>query len=34
VFLVYAPRRVNCPDCGVRVEHLPWASGKRQLTHA
>jgi transposase len=34
VFLVYAPRRVNCPGCGVRVEHLPWASGKNRLTQA
>lgn len=32
VFLVYAPRRVACPQCGVRVEQLPWASGKRRLT--
>lgn len=34
VFLVYAPRRVACPDCGVRIEHLPWASGKCRLTQA
>jgi len=34
VFLVYAPRRVACSDCGVRVEWLPWASGKHHLTHA
>ena len=34
VFLVYAPRRVACPDCGVRVEHMPWASGKSPLTQA
>ncbi len=34
VFLVYSPRRVACPDCGVRVERLPWASGKHHLTHA
>jgi transposase len=32
VFLLYAPRRVNCPCCGVRVEALPWASGKQHLT--
>jgi transposase len=32
VFLVYAPRRVQCPDCGVKVERLPWATGKHQLT--
>ena len=34
VFLVYAPRRVNCHDCGVRVEFMPWAMGKRPLTKA
>ena len=32
VFYRYAPRRVNCPSCGVVVEKLPWASGKKQLT--
>jgi transposase len=34
VFLIYAPRRVDCAACGIRVEHFPWSSGKRQLTHA
>lgn len=28
----YAPRRLNCTDCGIHVEHLPWALGKRPLT--
>jgi transposase len=32
VFLVYAPRRVDCPTCGVRVERMPWAVGKHRLT--
>ena len=32
VFLLYAPRRVDCRSCGVRVEHMPWALGKRQIT--
>jgi transposase len=32
VFLVYAPRRVDCPRCGVKVERVPWAEGKSQLT--
>ena len=32
VFFVYAPRRVECPRCGVRVERLPWANGKHHLT--
>ena len=34
VFLVYAPRRVDCPPCGVRVERMPWASGKHQITES
>ena len=34
VFFIYAPRRVNCPDCGVRVERMPWVAGKHQLTEA
>jgi transposase len=34
VFFVYAPRRVDCRDCGVRVERMPWASGKHRLTEA
>jgi transposase len=32
VFLVYAMRRVDCPGCGVRVERVPWATGKHTLT--
>ncbi len=32
VFFVYAVRRVECPRCGVRVEAIPWATGKHQLT--
>ncbi len=32
VFLVYAMRRVSCARCGVRVESVPWARGKHQLT--
>jgi len=32
VFLVYLMRRVHCPDCGVKVEQVPWARGKRELT--
>lgn len=34
VFLLYAPRRVDCPCCGVKVEQLPWAMGKQPLTKA
>lgn len=25
LWLVYQIRRINCPDCGVRTEELPWA---------
>ena len=32
VFLLYAMRRVACRSCGVRVETVPWSSGKHQLT--
>ncbi len=33
VLLVYAMRRVICPDCGVVVEQVPWGDGKcRQTT--
>lgn len=32
VFFLYALRRVDCPECGVRVEKVPWAEGKNHLT--
>jgi transposase len=32
VFFLYAPRRVQCPQCGVKVEEIPWANGKSPLT--
>jgi transposase len=34
VFLLYRMRRVNCRDCGVVVEEVPWGDGKHQLTRA
>lgn len=34
VLFVYAPRRVACHTCGVRVERMPWADGKHHLTTA
>ena len=34
VVFLYAMRRVDCPRCGVRVEALPWATGKHRLTDA
>jgi len=32
VELVYAPRRVDCRECGVKVEEIPWARGKSPLS--
>ena len=32
VFFLYAPRRVDCPACGIRVERMPWSEGKHRLT--
>ena len=32
VIFLYAMRRVHCPRCGVKVERVPWAEGKNQLT--
>jgi transposase len=28
VTLHYRPRRIHCPQCGVKVEHMPWSVGK------
>jgi transposase len=30
----YQMRRVRCPQCGVRVEQVPWANGKSHTTKA
>jgi transposase len=32
VYFVYCMRRVDCPECGVKVERVPWAEGKDSLT--
>ncbi|MGH8859446.1 MAG: helix-turn-helix domain-containing protein, partial [Polaromonas sp.] len=32
--LLYRPRRVNCPRCGVRVEDVPWAEPWARVTTA
>ena len=32
--LRYAPRRIRCPACGPRVEHLPWANRWQRVTRA
>ena len=29
--LIYTPRRVDCPTCGVGVEQVPWGNGKHTL---
>ena len=34
VVFLYAMRRVSCPRCGVKVEAIPWATGKHRLTDA
>lgn len=34
VFFLYAPRRVECPEHGVVVEHVPWSTGKSPVTTA
>lgn len=33
VFFLYSMRRVDCPNCGVKVEKVPWAQGKQQITY-
>ncbi len=33
VVFIYCMRRVNCPDCGVRVEQVPLGDGKSPVTH-
>src|SRR4051794_29947257 len=32
--LLYRPRRVKCPRCGVRVEEFPWAESWARVTTA
>ena len=33
-WFLYAARRVQCPEHGVVVEHVPWSQGKRPVTIA
>ena len=33
-WFLYAPRRVECPEHGIVVEHIPWNEGKRPITLA
>jgi len=32
VYFCYRMRRVNCRECGVKVEQVPWAEGKSPVT--
>lgn len=32
VYFCYRMRRVNCVDCGVKVESVPWSDGKETMT--
>jgi len=32
VYFCYRMRRVNCMDCGVKVESVPWSDGKQTMT--
>ena len=34
VFFCYRMRRINCVDCGVSVESVPWSEGKETVTKA
>ena len=34
LWLVYAPHRVWCATCGLRVEQIPWAEKWQRVTHA
>jgi transposase len=33
-YFSYAPRRVECAEHGIVVEHIPWSDGKRPVTCA
>ena len=34
VLFSYTMRRVDCPQCGVKVEAVPWAQGKHSCCDA
>jgi transposase len=34
VFFRYRMRRVNCHDCGIKIESIPWSDGKQTMTKA
>ena len=31
-YFCYTPRRVECAEHGIVVEHIPWSDGKRPVT--
>jgi transposase len=33
VYFCYSMRRVNCADCGIKVESVPWSDGKHEMTN-
>lgn len=33
-YFVYEPRRVDCSQHGIIIEHIPWSQGKRPITTA
>lgn len=30
--IIYSPRRVNCPKCGIKVEKIPWGPSKSPVS--
>ncbi len=32
MFFKYNMRRINCKDCGIKIERVPWSDGKNELT--
>ena len=32
IFFIYSMRRINCSNCGIKVEEVPWTNGKEQTT--
>ena len=32
VYICYQPKRVKCPEHGVRTEYIPWADGRSRFT--
>jgi transposase len=32
IWIDYAPRRVHCPECGIRIERVPWAPHASRFT--